>query len=80
MVCWLTNATKDMFTQLVMCVQISGSLLEAGNEQLRVISDLTDRVKELEKKLAWSRSKRVKTKRCRPTTSKMSSRNSLNLM
>jgi len=55
-------------------------LLEAGNEHLSVISDLTGRVKELEKKLARSRSKRVKTKRCRPTTFKMSSMNSLNLM
>nr|KYP77189.1 hypothetical protein KK1_021464 [Cajanus cajan] len=47
-------------------------LLEAGNEQLNVISDLTGRVKDLEKKLARSRSKRVKTKRYRPATSKMS--------
>ncbi|KAL5171675.1 BAG family molecular chaperone regulator 6 [Glycine soja] len=47
-------------------------LLEAGNEQLSVITNLTGRVKDLEKKLARSRSKRVKTKRYRPATSKMS--------
>ncbi|RDX86832.1 BAG family molecular chaperone regulator 6, partial [Mucuna pruriens] len=47
-------------------------LLEAGNEQLSVISDLSGRVKDLEKKLARSRSKRVKTKRYKPPTYKMS--------
>ncbi|CAJ1950295.1 unnamed protein product [Sphenostylis stenocarpa] len=46
-------------------------LLEAGNAQLSVISDLTGRVKDLEKRLARTkaRSKRVKTKRHRPATS-----------
>ncbi|KAL2336100.1 hypothetical protein Fmac_010546 [Flemingia macrophylla] len=44
-------------------------LLEAGNEQLNVISNLSGRVKDLENKLA--RIKRVKTKRYRPATSKM---------
>nr|ACU20570.1 unknown [Glycine max] len=47
-------------------------LLEAGNEQLSVISDLTVRVRDLEKKLARRRSKRVKTKQYRPAASKMS--------
>ncbi|KAJ1381409.1 IQ motif, EF-hand binding site [Sesbania bispinosa] len=48
-------------------------LLEAGNEQLSVISNLTGRVKDLEKKLAKNRkSKRVRTKRYRPPTSKVS--------
>lgn len=51
-------------------------LLEAGNEQLAVISNLTGRVKDLEKKLAKKR--RVKTKQCRPTTSKPSSKKSSN--
>ncbi|KAG5009122.1 hypothetical protein JHK87_017637 [Glycine soja] len=46
-------------------------LLEAGNEQLSVISDLTVRVKDLEKKLARRRSNRVKTKQYRPAASKM---------
>ncbi|ESW07157.1 hypothetical protein PHAVU_010G106500 [Phaseolus vulgaris] len=55
-------------------------LVEAGNEQLNVISDLIGRVKELEKRLARSRSKRVKTKRCKPATSKMSSMKPLNSM
>ncbi|KAK7292749.1 hypothetical protein RJT34_15602 [Clitoria ternatea] len=46
-------------------------LLEAGNQQLSVISDLSGRVKDLEKKLAKSRkSKKVKTKRNRAATSK----------
>lgn len=46
-------------------------LVEAGNVQLSVISDLTGRVKDLEKKLAKTRrSKRVRTKRGRPLTSK----------
>ncbi|KAJ1429545.1 IQ motif, EF-hand binding site [Sesbania bispinosa] len=48
-------------------------LLEAGNEQLSVISNLTGRVKDLEKKLATNKkSKRVRTKRYRPPTSKVS--------
>lgn len=47
-------------------------LLEAGNEQLSVISELTGRVKDLEKKLAKSRSKKVKTKRHRTAASKVS--------
>lgn len=55
-------------------------LVEAGNEQLSVISDLTGRVKELEKRLARRGSKRVKTKRCKPATSKMSSMKPLNSM
>lgn len=50
-------------------------LLEAGNDQLNVISDLTGRVKDLEKKLA--RSKRVRTERYRPATSKFRSNNPL---
>lgn len=50
-------------------------LLEAGNDQLNVISDLTGRVKDLEKKLV--RSKRVRTKRYRPATSKIRSNNPL---
>ncbi|XP_027906465.1 BAG family molecular chaperone regulator 6 [Vigna unguiculata] len=51
-------------------------LLEAGNEQLNVISDLTGRVKELEKRLAKSRSKRMKTKkRYRQASSKISGMN-----
>ncbi|XP_027337650.1 BAG family molecular chaperone regulator 6 [Abrus precatorius] len=52
--------------------EMTKKLLETGNEQLSVISDLTGRVKDLEKKLAKSRSKRLKTKRYRPATSKMS--------
>lgn len=48
-------------------------LLEAGNEQLCVISNLTGRVKDLEKKLAKTRkSKKVKTKRHRSVTPKVS--------
>ncbi|CAK8560754.1 unnamed protein product [Lathyrus sativus] len=48
-------------------------LLEAGNEQLSVISNLTGRVKDLEKKLAKTRkSKKVKTKRHRSVTPKVS--------
>ncbi|KAG2380262.1 BAG family molecular chaperone regulator [Vigna angularis] len=47
-------------------------LLEAGNEQLSVISDLSGRVKELEKRLARSRNKRMKTKRYRSAASKIS--------
>ncbi|KAK7349468.1 hypothetical protein VNO77_06856 [Canavalia gladiata] len=52
--------------------KMMNKLLEAGNEQLSVISDLTGRVKELEKKLARSRTKKVKAKRYRSTTSKTS--------
>ncbi|KAK2406928.1 neurofilament medium polypeptide [Trifolium repens] len=52
-------------------------LLEAGNKQLNVISNLTGRVKDLEKKLAKTkRNKKVKTKRHKPVTPKMSSSNS----
>ncbi|KAI9110056.1 hypothetical protein K1719_019097 [Acacia pycnantha] len=51
-------------------------LLEAGNEQLTVISNLAGRVKDLEKKLA--KKKRVKTIHCRPTTSKPSFKKSSN--
>lgn len=48
-------------------------LLEAGNEQISVISNLTGRVKDLEKKLAKTkRSKKVRTKRHKPVTPKMS--------
>ncbi|KAK2353659.1 BAG family molecular chaperone regulator [Trifolium repens] len=48
-------------------------LLEAGNEQLSVISNLTGRVKDLEKKLAKTkRNKKVRTKRHKPVTPKMS--------
>ncbi|KAK7274269.1 hypothetical protein RIF29_15352 [Crotalaria pallida] len=51
-------------------------LLDAGNEQLNVISTLTGRVKDLEKKLA--RSKRVRTKRYKPASaSKTRSNNAL---
>ncbi|CAI8607617.1 unnamed protein product [Vicia faba] len=53
-------------------------LLQAGNEQLSVISNLTGRVKDLEMKLAKSRkSKKVKTKRHRSVTSKVSCDNSI---
>ncbi|XP_057454722.1 BAG family molecular chaperone regulator 6 [Lotus japonicus] len=48
-------------------------LLKAGNEQLTVITDLTGRVKDLEKKLAKHRRKRVRTRRGRPTASMKSS-------
>jgi hypothetical protein len=52
-------------------------LLEAGNKQLSVITNLTGRVKDLEKKLAKTkRNKKVKTKRHKPVTPKMSSSNS----
>jgi hypothetical protein len=52
-------------------------LLEAGNEQLSVISNLTGRVKDLEKKLAKTkRNKKVRTKRHKPVTPKMSCSNS----
>ena len=52
-------------------------LLEAGNEQLSVISNLTGRVKDLEKKLAKTkRNKKVKTKRHKPVTPNMSCSNS----
>ncbi|XP_019462144.1 PREDICTED: BAG family molecular chaperone regulator 6 [Lupinus angustifolius] len=51
-------------------------LVDAGNEQLNVISKLSGRVKELEKKLARSK-KRVRTKRCRPATSKTGSNNAV---
>ncbi|XP_045788409.1 BAG family molecular chaperone regulator 6 isoform X2 [Trifolium pratense] len=52
-------------------------LLEAGNEQLSVISNLTGRVKDLEKKLAKTkRSKKVRTKRHKPVTPKMHCSNS----
>jgi len=52
-------------------------LLEAGNEQLSVISNLTGRVKDLEKKLAKTkRSKKVRTKGHKPVTPKMSCSNS----
>lgn len=45
-------------------------LLEAGNEQLSVISNLTGRVKDLEKKLAKTKkTKKVRTKRHKPVTS-----------
>lgn len=48
-------------------------LLEAGNEQISVISNLTGRVQDLEKKLAKTkRSKKVRTKRHKPVTPKMS--------
>ncbi|KAE9605362.1 hypothetical protein Lal_00025110 [Lupinus albus] len=51
-------------------------LVDAGNEQLNVISKLSERVKELEKKLARSK-KRVRTKRCKSTNSKTSSNNAV---
>jgi hypothetical protein len=52
-------------------------LLEAGNEQYSVISNLTGRVKDLEKKLAKTkRNKKVRTKRHKPVTPKMSCSNS----
>ncbi|XP_028769275.1 BAG family molecular chaperone regulator 6 [Neltuma alba] len=51
-------------------------LLEAGNEQLTIISNLTERVKDLEKKLA--KKKRVKTMHRRPATSKPSFKKSPN--
>ncbi|XP_058743935.1 uncharacterized protein LOC131616586 [Vicia villosa] len=52
-------------------------LLGAGNERLSVISNLTGRVKDLENKLAKSRkSKKVKTKRHRSVTPKVSCDNS----
>ncbi|KAJ7951246.1 BAG family molecular chaperone regulator 6 [Quillaja saponaria] len=41
-------------------------LIEAGNDQLTVISNLTGRVKDLEKKL--SRRKNMRMKHCRPET------------
>ncbi|XLS80451.1 hypothetical protein HN51_046282 [Arachis hypogaea] len=43
-------------------------LLDAGNEQLKVISDLTERVKDLEKRLAKSK-KRMRTKRFKAASS-----------
>ncbi|GAU41729.1 hypothetical protein TSUD_349900 [Trifolium subterraneum] len=52
-------------------------LLDAGNEQLSVISNLTGRVKDLEKKLAKTkRSKKVRTKRHKQVTPKMHRSNS----
>ncbi|WP_407803811.1 hypothetical protein, partial [Staphylococcus aureus] len=42
-------------------------LMVAGKDQLQVISDLTGRVKDLEKKLA--KKKRVRTRRPRATAS-----------
>ncbi|KAK7389876.1 hypothetical protein VNO78_25172 [Psophocarpus tetragonolobus] len=52
-------------------------LLEAANEQLSVISDLTGRVKDLEKKSARRRrSRRVKAKRYTEATSKLSCKKS----
>ena len=53
-------------------------LLDAGNEQLKVISDLTERVKDLEKRLARSK-KRMRTKRFKPASSlsNISSKNNL---
>ncbi|KAI4328860.1 hypothetical protein L6164_021183 [Bauhinia variegata] len=55
--------------------EMTNKLLEAGNQQLNVISDLTGRVKDLEKKLA--RKRRLRTKRYRPATSCMKSSNDL---
>ncbi|XP_062000179.1 BAG family molecular chaperone regulator 6 [Rosa rugosa] len=45
-------------------------LMVAGKDQLQVISDLTGRVKDLEKKLA--KKKKLRTKRCRAASSRSS--------
>lgn len=79
----LTNHNEDLNGNMMLLEEneklrkLMKELLEAGNEQLSVISNLTGRVKDLEKKLAKTRkSKKVKTKRHRSVTPKVSYENS----
>ncbi|XP_061349801.1 BAG family molecular chaperone regulator 6 [Gastrolobium bilobum] len=72
------NVDTKLLEENVKLRKMMEKLLEAGNEQLSVISELTGRVKELEKKLGRSKNRRVRTKRYRPATSKMSCMKSSN--
>ncbi|MED6139358.1 Large proline-rich protein bag6 [Stylosanthes scabra] len=73
----LNNADVELLEENEKLRNMMNRLLDAGNEQFKVISDLTDRVKDLEKKLARSK-KRMKTKRFKPASSSLSKISSTN--
>ena len=70
------NNDKKLIEENEKLREMMKKLLDAGNEQLDVISDLTGRVKELEKKLA--RKKRLRTKGFRPWTTRACQKSSNN--
>ncbi|MED6133522.1 Large proline-rich protein bag6 [Stylosanthes scabra] len=74
----LNNGDAELLEENVKLRNTMNRLLDAGNEQLKVISDLTERFKDLEEKLARSK-KRMRNKRFKlaspSSLSKISSKN-----